>query len=570
MKILLTAINAKYIHSNLAVYSLRAYAREYQKQIQIAEYTINHRVEYLLQELYKQKPDVLCFSCYIWNIRYVQEVITEFHKLLPNVPIWVGGPEVSYESEAFLRSYPMVTGVMIGEGEATFRELCSYYIEHKDTQLQQIKGLLIRTRQGTFVRTAEREFLDLNQLPFCYENLEDFNNRIIYYETSRGCPFSCSYCLSSIEKGLRFRSLERVKHELQFFLDHQVPQVKFVDRTFNCNHRHCTEIWQYLKEHDNGITNFHFEISADLLTEEELSLIVSLRPGLIQLEIGVQSTYGPTIQEICRTMNLPRLETVVAQIRQAGNIHQHLDLIAGLPKEGFANFKESFRQVYAMKPQQLQLGFLKVLKGSDMYRLQGEYGIVFQEYPPYEVRATRWLTYEEILKIKLVEEMLEVYYNSGQFELTIKVLELTEENPFELFLNLGKFYERRGLLAISHSRMRRCEILLDYIEETDSCHQQLYQETLTFDLYQRENMKSRPAWAPELSTFKEISRTYCKKGKLSHLEPFWYDMEMIRQAKTLTDYPDKNETCNFYLFCYQQRNALTKQAQVTRMEGIEC
>lgn len=570
MKILLTAINAKYIHSNLAVYSLRAYAREYQKQIQIAEYTINHRVEYLLQELYKQKPDVLCFSCYIWNIRYVQEVITEFHKLLPNVPIWVGGPEVSYESEAFLRSYPMVTGVMIGEGEATFRELCSYYIEHKDTQLQQIKGLLIRTRQGTFVRTAEREFLDLNQLPFCYENLEDFNNRMIYYETSRGCPFSCSYCLSSIEKGLRFRSLERVKQELQFFLDHQVPQVKFVDRTFNCNHRHCTEIWQYLKEHDNGITNFHFEISADLLTEEELSLIVSLRPGLIQLEIGVQSTYGPTIQEICRTMNLPRLETVVAQIRQAGNIHQHLDLIAGLPKEGFANFKESFRQVYAMKPQQLQLGFLKVLKGSDMYRLQGEYGIVFQEYPPYEVRATRWLTYEEILKIKLVEEMLEVYYNSGQFELTIKVLELTEENPFELFLNLGKFYERRGLLAISHSRMRRCEILLDYIEETDSCHQQLYQETLTFDLYQRENMKSRPAWAPELSTFKEISRTYCKKGKLSHLEPFWYDMEMIRQAKTLTDYPDKNETCNFYLFCYQQRNALTKQAQVTRMEGIEC
>lgn len=570
MKILLTAINAKYIHSNLAVYSLRAYAREYQKQIQIAEYTINHRVEYLLQELYKQKPDVLCFSCYIWNIRYVQELITEFHKLLPNVPIWVGGPEVSYESEAFLRSYPMVTGVMIGEGEATFRELCSYYIEHKDTQLQQIKGLLIRTRQGTFVRTAERELLDLNQLPFCYENLEDFNNRMIYYETSRGCPYSCSYCLSSIEKGLRFRSLERVKQELQFFLDHQVPQVKFVDRTFNCNHRHCTEIWQYLKEHDNGITNFHFEISADLLTEEELSLIASLRPGLIQLEIGVQSTYGPTIQEICRIMNLPRLETVVAQIRQAGNIHQHLDLIAGLPKEGFANFKESFRQVYAMKPQQLQLGFLKVLKGSDMYRLQGEYGIVFQEYPPYEVRATRWLTYEEILKIKLVEEMLEVYYNSGQFELTIKVLELTEENPFELFLNLGKFYERRGLLAISHSRMRRCEILLDYIEETDSCHQQLYQETLTFDLYQRENMKSRPAWAPELSAFKEISRTYCKKGKLSHLEPFWYDMEMIRQAKTLTDYPDKNETCNFYLFCYQQRNALTKQAQVTRMEGIEC
>ena len=568
MKILLTAINAKYIHSNLAVYSLRSYAKDYQEHIQIVEYTINHRVEYLLQELYKQKPDVLCFSCYIWNIRYVQELITEFHKLLPSVPIWVGGPEVSYESEVFLRNYPMVTGVMIGEGEETFRELCKYYIEQKDTQLYQISGLLIRTIHGNFVRTTERKPLDLDQLPFCYTNLEDFNNRIIYYETSRGCPFSCSYCLSSIEKKLRFRSLGLVKQELQFFLDHQVPQVKFVDRTFNCNHRHATEIWQYLKEHDNGITNFHFEISADLLTEEELTLIASFRPGLIQFEIGVQSTYEPTIQEIHRTMNLSRLEMVAAQICQAGNVHQHLDLIAGLPKEGFETFAESFRQVYAMKPQQLQLGFLKVLKGSKMYRRQGEYGLVFQEYPPYEVRTTRWITYEEILKIKLVEEMLEVYYNSGQFALTIKVLELTKKNPFALFLELGEFYERHGLLAMSHSRMRRCEILLDYIEENDASHRELYQETLTFDLYQRENMKSRPVWAPELSTFKDVFRVYCKKGKLSHLEPFWYDMETIRQVKTLTAYPDKNKTQSFYLFCYQERDALTGQATTVRVEGI--
>lgn len=568
MKILLTAINAKYIHSNLAVHSLRSYAKDYQEHIQIAEYTINHRVEYLLQELYKQKPDVLCFSCYIWNIRYVQELIIEFHKLLPNVPIWVGGPEVSYVPEIFLYNYPMVTGIMIGEGEATFCDLCRYYIEEKDIKLQQIPGLLVRTMQGDVVRTPDRKPLDLDQLPFCYQNIEDFNNHIIYYETSRGCPFSCSYCLSSIEKNLRFRSLGLVKQELQFFLDHKVPQVKFVDRTFNCNHRHAAGIWQYLKEHDNGITNFHFEISADLLTEEELSLIASLRPGLIQLEIGVQSTYEPTIQEIHRTMNLARLEQVVAQIRQAGNIHQHLDLIAGLPREGLQTFTESFRQVYAMKPQQLQLGFLKVLKGSEMYRRQEEYGIIFQEYPPYEVRCTHWLTYEEILKIKLVEEMLEVYYNSGQFELTIKVLELTEENPFDLFFNLGKFYERRGLLAMSHSRMRRCEILLDYIEENDASHCELYQETLTFDLYQRENMKSRPAWTPELSAFKEISREYCKKGKLSHLEPFWYDMETIRQVKTLTAYPGKNKTQSFYLFCYQERDALTGQAKTACVEGI--
>lgn len=568
MKILLTAINAKYIHSNLAVYSLSAYAKDYRDHIQIVEYTINHRVEYLLQELYKQKPDVLCFSCYIWNIRHIQELITEFHKLLPNVPIWVGGPEVSYEPEAFLHSYPMVTGVMIGEGEATFRDLCEYYIEETESKLQQIPGLMIRDIKGELVQTTEREPLNLDQLPFCYQNLDDFNNRIIYYETSRGCPFSCSYCLSSIDKSLRFRSLGLVKQELQFFLDHQVPQVKFVDRTFNCNHRHATEIWQYLKEHDNGITNFHFEISADLLTKEELILIASFRPGLIQLEIGVQSTYGPTIQRIHRTMNLSLLEQVVAQIRQARNVHQHLDLIAGLPEEGFETFAESFRQVYAMKPQQLQLGFLKVLKGSEMYRRQNEYGLVVQEYPPYEVLATHWLTYEEILKIKLVEEMLEVYYNSGQFALTIKVLELTKDNPFMLFLELGKFYESRGLLAMSHSRMRRCEILLDYIEENDASHLELYQETLTFDLYQRENMKSRPAWAPELSTFKEVSRAYCKKGKLSHLEPFWYDMEAIKQVKTLTSYPGRNKIQSFYMFHYQERDALTGQAKTVRVEGI--
>ncbi len=628
VNILLVAINAKYIHSNLAVHSLKSYAKEYQEQIHIAEYTINHSLEYILQGIYKQKPDMLCFSCYIWNYRYVRELIEELRKLLPKVLIWAGGPEVSYESEQFLQENPGAIGVMAGEGEETFRELCAYYLKRDDASadcsercqsnentvkwedsesrqsnentvkwedsescqdsesavkckdpetgqgikgqgvpsLEDIPGLVFRSGDGTLVRTAAREPLSMDELPFCYEHLDEFQNRIIYYETSRGCPFSCSYCLSSIDKTLRFRSISLVEKELQFFLEHKVPQVKFVDRTFNCNHRHALAIWSYLKKHDNGITNFHFEISADLLTEEELELIHSLRHGLIQLEIGVQTTHQPTIEEIGRTMNLTRLEQAVKRVQQGGNVHQHLDLIAGLPGENLASFAKSFGQVYGWKPEQLQLGFLKVLKGSRMYENRKKYGLIYRKQPPYEVMATNWLSYEELLEIKLAEEMLEVYYNSGQFEMTVKVLELTAERTFALYLELGKYYEKRGLLAMSHSRIRRSEILLDFAAERDGEHLELYRETLTFDLYARENMKSRPAWAPDQSEYRELTRKYCKKGKMSHLEPFWYGIEELREQKTLTAYPQRQRERQFYLFSYEERNPLTGQAAVKRLD----
>lgn len=592
MNILLTAINAKYIHSNLAVYSLKAYAKEFEEQIQLAEYTINHRTDYILQQLYKKKPDVVCFSCYIWNFRYVQELITELHKLMPHLPIWVGGPEVSYEPKAFLKDYPMVEGVMVGEGEETFLELCRYYVsrwkkpestvsclseavsladslEQEGKALEKIPGLVFRNSVGSIIRSPKRKVLDMDSLLFCYGHLENFQNRIIYYETSRGCPFSCSYCLSSIEKNLRFRSFSLVEQELQFFLDHEVPQVKFVDRTFNCNHKHAMEIWKYLKEHDNGITNFHFEISADLLTEEEIALIASMRPGLIQLEIGVQSTHEPTIREIHRTMNLSKLEKVVRKVQQAQNVHQHLDLIAGLPMEDFPTFAASFGQIYRLKPQQLQLGFLKVLKGSYLYENRADYGLVYQEYPPYEVMATNWLSYEDILKIKLAEEMLEVYYNSGQFELTMKVLELTEANPFFLFWKLGEFYEDGGLLSMSHSRIRRCEILLEYIEKTDGEHLEIYKQTLTFDLYYRENMKTRPVFAGELDTCRELIKQYCKNGRMSHAEPFCYDIGELLEQKSLTAYPKKLEKQQIYLFSYDKKDPLTRQALVSQIPIIK-
>ena len=569
MKIFLTAINAKYIHSNLAVYSLRAYAKDYQDQIVIGEYTINNRVDYILEQIYKAKPDVLCFSCYIWNMDYVEELITEYHKLCPEVPIWVGGPEVSYEVETFLAEHPQVTGVMIGEGERTFKQLCKYYVNRAGS-LEEIRGIAFRDQDsGKTIFTPVQEPMNMSDIPFCYDHIENFENRIIYYESSRGCPFNCSYCLSSIDKKLRFRDIELVKKELAFFIEKKVPQVKFVDRTFNCRHDHAMEIWRFVKEHDNGITNFHFEISADLLNEEELALIHDMRPGLIQLEIGVQSTNETTIREIHRTMKLELLKDIVRKIQSGENIHEHLDLIAGLPYEDYATFAKSFDEIYALKPNQLQLGFLKVLKGSYMYEHAAEYEIVYHEKTPYEVMKTKWLSFDDVLKIKQVEEMLEVYYNSGQFEITMKVMEPLFESAFAMFQEFGAFYEEKGYFGMSHSRIRRAEILLEFMREQKSGDAvlQMLEESLTFDLYYRENCKSRPFWAPSPAEFKEQTRYYCKNGVKSHVEPFHYRFPE-KSKKALNEIPARLKQPVYMLFDYENRDPLDHQAHVTEVTAV--
>ena len=571
MKIFLTAINAKYIHSNLAVYSLKAYTGEYEKYVAIGEYTINNRVDDILEQIYKEKPDVLCFSCYIWNMDYVEELIREYKKLCPDVPVWVGGPEVSYEVDTFLKEHPQVTGVMIGEGERTFREFCEYYVDQK-RELSSIRGIAYRDAQtGETVYTLPQEPLVMGTIPFCYDKVENFENRIIYYESSRGCPFRCSYCLSSIEKKLRFRDIELVKKELAFFIEKRVPQVKFVDRTFNCNHEHAMAIWQFVKEHDNGITNFHFEIAADLLREEELALINTMRPGLIQLEIGVQSTNDATIREIHRTMDLGLLKQIVKRIQSGGNVHEHLDLIAGLPFEDYETFSGSFDEIYALKPNQLQLGFLKVLKGSYMYEHAKEYGLVYHTKTPYEVMQTNWLSFDDVLKIKQVEEMLEVYYNSGQYEVTMKMMDPLFESAFFLFQEMGEFYERKGYFGMSHSRLRRAEIFLEFMQEKFAGQEEiltLIEESLTFDLYYRENCKSRPSWAPDPADFKEQTRKYCKKGSKSHLEPFHYRFP-TKWEKTIEALPERLEKPVYMLFDYDRRDPLDHQAQVTECtDGI--
>ena len=521
MKILLAACNAKYIHSNLAVYDLKAYSSDYDEHVILREYTINQPKDEILKDIYSSGADVVCFSCYIWNISFVRELIRDLVKILPKTAFWAGGPEVSYDAEKFLTEMPEMTGVMVGEGEKTFHDLLEFYIDGKDS-LEEISGIAYRTGDK-IIHNGWRDLMDLSAIPFVYEHLEKFENRIIYYESSRGCPFSCSYCLSSIDKKLRFRDLELVKKELQFFLDHRVPQVKFVDRTFNCKHEHAMTIWKYILEHDNGVTNFHFEISADLLREEEMELMSQMRPGLIQLEIGVQSTNPETIRAIHRHMDLKKLEHCVNRVHSFRNIHQHLDLIAGLPYEDYDTFHQSFNDVYQMKPDQLQLGFLKVLKGSLMQKEAEVYGIVYKEKEPYEVLSTNWLTYGEVLKLKMVESMVEVYYNSGQFWHTLEYLVPLEKDAFTFYEKLGSFYEKKGYSEISHSRMRRYEILLEYLQEETDVPTEVAAQKMLYDLYLREKLKKRPVFAPDQKQYETAVWNYRKNNQVSktaHIEVF--------------------------------------------------
>ena len=545
MKILLAACNAKYIHSNLAVYDLQAYASDYADHIVLKEYTINQQKDDIMRDIYLEHPDVVCVSCYIWNLSFVKELMADLIKILPGADFWVGGPEVSYDAEKFLTENSEFKGVMVGEGEETFKELAGYYVEKNPQDLKNMTGICYRDGDQ-IIHNGWRQIMDLSSIPFIYKDLSEFKNRIIYYESSRGCPFSCSYCLSSIDKKLRFRDTETVKKELQFFIDNKVPQVKFVDRTFNCKHDHAMAIWKYINEHDNGVTNFHFEISADLLREEELQEMSTMRPGLIQLEIGVQSTNPDTIKAIHRTMDFEKLKGIVDRIHSFGNIHQHLDLIAGLPYEDYDSFRHSFNDVYALKPQQLQLGFLKVLKGSHMMEMCREYGIVYKTQEPYEVLSTKWLDYDHVLKLKTVENMVEVYYNSGQFQNTLEYLEKFFPDAFSIYERLGSFYMEKGYGDVSHTRMRRYEILLEFLEDVPEISMDQVKDQMVYDLYLRENLKSRPGFARDQKPFERQIWDFRKREKVAKNA----HVEVFADGTVL-------------LFNYADRDPLTNNAHVT-------
>lgn len=559
MKVVLAALNAKYVHSNLAIYDLEAYTRKQFEEefgaindlkLSVKEYTINNNMDAIMQSIYKEKADVVAFSCYIWNISEILTICRDLKKVAPKLVIWLGGPEVSYNSEKLLKEHEYIDGVICGEGEAAFCELVKLYVANgidiDKNMLNAVMGITYREKDGSISVTLPHPLISMDDIPFIYEDLSKFENKILYYESSRGCPFSCSYCLSSIDKSVRFRNLTLVKNEISFFMKNKVKQVKFIDRTFNCDKKRARQIWSYIQENDNGITNFHFEIAADLIEDEDLRIFEKMRPGLIQLEIGLQSTNDITITEIRRVMDIEILKNNMLRIRKMNNIHQHLDLIAGLPYEDYDSFVKSFNMAFSMKPNQLQLGFLKVLKGSYMEEKALEYGLIHSEYEPYEVLATKWMSYDELLKLKQVEEMVEVYYNSDQFEHVLAYMESFFETPFLMFKKLGEFYETHELFGIGFKREARYEALRSFYlqniandkktevffkvfgkivndrinkkyESVCELADVIFDDLLTFDYYCRENAKSRPSWRRDNRISKEDYNNFFKRGGTDEL-----------------------------------------------------
>ena len=614
MRFLLCGINAKYIHSNLAIFSLKAYADRKKipgAEIILKEYTINNYVEDILQDLYEEKADVVIFSCYIWNISFVRELAAELKKVSPAVKIWAGGPEVSYAANKFLEQNPAFDLIMQGEGEEVFSELIRFVVEDKHfagednvyptnyidmSKLQKLRGIAVRDFSGEaalgnaesnienktkIINTGFATLMNMDTIPFVYEDFHLFEHKILYYETSRGCPFCCSYCLSSVDKTVRFRSLPIVKKELDAFLEAKVPQVKFVDRTFNCNRQRAIDIWSYLVEHDNGITNFHFEISSDLLGEEELELFAKMRPGLIQLEIGVQSTNGETVDAIHRHMDLDKLFYYVDRVHELGNIHQHLDLIAGLPYENYERFGCSFDDLYAHEPDQLQLGFLKVLKGTMMEEEVKKYSILYRNQPPYEVLGTKWLSYDEIILLKGVEELVELYYNSDQYTLTLKYAVPFFESPFRFYEMFSAWYRGKSYHKLNHNRLEKYNILREFLRE--HIHENEWDtldEIMLYDMYLRENVKGRPAWAKDTAQYKkEWKALYREQGEKlfpedvqagiydskraanqSHIEVFEIDIKKFEQSGQV----EKKQV--FCLFDYSRRNPLNRAARTVEWE----
>lgn len=494
-KVVLAALNAKYIHSNLALrYLSRFQENEKKHTILTREFTINQREDLILEELFRLQPDVILFSAYIWNIEELRQLCPVLKKILPQCIIGLGGPEVSYESETFLRENPEVDLVMRGEGELVFTKLLEHWDYGIPASLEEIGSLTFR--QGDKIHsTLPEPPLDLALLPFPYEaDFSDVANQIIYYESSRGCPYHCGYCLSSVEQGVRFVPLEKVLPDLQKFLDANVRQVKFIDRTFNCKKSHAMAIWQYLHTHDNGVTNFHFEMTADLIDAEMLAFLKQVRKGLFQFEIGVQSTNPHTIEAIDRNVDFEKLSDIVKKIKAGGNIHQHLDLIAGLPYEDYVSFGHSFDDVYALAPEQLQLGFLKVLKGSMLHRRQEEFSIVYHDRAPYEVLTTHALPYRDTLRLKYIEEMVETYYNSGRFLHTLAYLVPLYESPFFFFEALADFWFEQGCQYLGVSKSGLWDVLWQFVQKKETVDKTAFQWALKFDIACHEKPKKLPAW----------------------------------------------------------------------------
>ena len=569
MKIILTTLNSKFIHTSLSIRYLKSYCKDI--PIKTLEFTINQNLAYIVGELYKEEADIIGFSTYIWNREETFRICETLKLINPNIKIVLGGPEVSFDGENILKSHSYIDFIIYGEGEVSFCELLEK-IKNREEDYNNIKGLIYRDNGEIRTNPPRGLIEDLDIIPSPYEDLkEDLQNKIIYYESSRGCPFNCQFCLSSTIKGVRYFSIERVKRDLEILIDAKVGQVKFVDRTFNANKKYAMEIMSFIMEKNPKDINFHFEVTAHLLDREMLNFIKNAKEGLFQFEIGVQSTNLKTLEAIGRTTDLGKLKSITREIKSNRNIHQHLDLIAGLPYEDYNSFKNSFNEVYEIKPEKIQLGFLKLLKGSGLRRDSKKYGIKFLDYPPYEVLETSWLSYGEVLKLKAVEDLVEKYYNEGYFYHTLEYLiENYYERPFDFFEELSLYWESKNYHTISHSRNKLYEILMDFLHYKEFENLWVINEVMKYDyIYNHKNpyipkfinrngyeliQKNRHNILKDQNILNNYLQQYKNMAtkeliKITHIEEFKLDLlKLFEENYKVQDYMVKR---NYILFEYR-------------------
>ncbi|MTI68968.1 MAG: DUF4080 domain-containing protein [Firmicutes bacterium] len=481
MKVLLNTLNSKFIHSSLSIRYIKEYCNELDINVEVNEYTINQNADFIAGEIFKKDPKVVAFSCYIWNIEKTLYIAKLLKKVKCNIKIVLGGPEVSFNSENILKENPYIDIIVHGEGEKTFKELLWTYKNNK--QIKDIDGIVYREK-NKIIKNSPRELIDnLDSIPSPFNgDLKEYKNKIVYYESSRGCPFNCKFCLSSTIKGVRFFSIDRVKDDLKKLIDAGVKQVKFVDRTFNTNKEFALDIMKFVISKNPKNINFHFEVTAHLIDEEMLDFLKNVPEGLFQFEVGVQTTNEKTIKSIGRTTDFKKLSSVVKRIKGFKNIHQHLDLIAGLPFEDYESFKKSFNDVYNLSPDKLQLGFLKLLKGSELRKREEEYGFEYINNPPYEVIENDFIEYKEILKLKTIEDLVEKYANEISFENTVKfIINNFYNTPFEFYSDFARFWEKNNYHLISHSKKKLYKIIYKFYKEEIGKYIDVFNEVIKYD-----------------------------------------------------------------------------------------
>lgn len=541
MKVLCTAINSKYIHSNLAVRYLKSYTKELPYNCKIREFTINEREELLLKEIINEKPDVVAFSVYIWNVEIIEKLARLIKNVDENIEVLYGGPEVSYDSKSFLLENPGEY-LIEGEGEETFRELILYKLGKAN--IEDIKGLYYK-KDNKVIQNPKRPLMNMDKIVFPYEENEDLDNKIVYMESSRGCPFNCIYCLSSTTHGVRFHNIDRTLKELQYFIDNKVKLVKFVDRTFNCNHNFAMSIWKFLIEADTE-TKFHFEISADLLKREELELLKTAPNDRFQFEVGVQTTNNEVLDNINRFVNFSDIKEKVVELLALRNIKQHLDIIVGLPGEDYDSIKKSFNDVHSISPEEIQIGFLKLLKGSEMREKSDIYGMKYSPYPPYEILRNDKLSYFEIQKLKRVEGVVDKYYNSQKFNGILEFFYKKYKKPFDFFYELGDFFEKKGYFNRNIGNSEYYKVFLDFNMEILKGGEDYLIDIIKYDylLFNKKRGLPKFLWGEEPKKIEEIKERY--KGKYSfreyHIERYSIDMEAYKANNSII----KSDT--YYLY----------------------